>query len=315
MLEVIGLVAPLFTLILLGYISARIVRIPLEGLAWLNFFIIYIALPPLFFKYLSVTPLSEFGNTTFLFCATGATFFIFMLCFSIARLSGRANTRESTIQGLAGAYGNIGYLGPPLAIAAFGPQAGVPVALIFCLDNTMHFIMAPLLMSLGSDKREAWIKVIGRILKNIFTHPFIISTIVGLLAAYYQYQPPGPVNTLLDSLAAAAAPCALFALGVTAAITPLKRIPIDLAYLLPIKLLLHPLAVYLAISWVPDVPDYWVYSAVLLASLPTATNVFVIAQNYQVWEQRASSMIVISTVISVFTVTGFLYLARNGFLL
>ncbi len=314
MIEVIGLVAPLFTLILLGYISARIVRIPLEGLAWLNFFVIYIALPPLFFRYLSITPLSEFANTTFLFCATGATFCVFVLGFSIAKLSGRGNTRESTIQGLAGAYGNIGYLGPPLAIAAFGPEAGVPVALIFCLDNTMHFIMAPLLMSLGDDNREAWIKVIGKILKNIFTHPFILSTIVGLIAAYYQYQPPAPVNKLLHSLADAAAPCALFALGVTAAIRPLKRIPLDLAYLLPIKLLLHPLAVYLAISWVPGVPDYWVYSAVLLASLPTATNVFVIAQNYQAWEQRVSSMIVISTVISVVTVTVFLYLAKNGYL-
>lgn len=315
MLEVIGLVAPLFTLILLGYISAKIVRIPVEGLAWLNFFVIYIALPPLFFRYLSITPLSEFANTTFLFCATGATFAIFVLSFAIAKLSGRANTRESTIQGLAGAYGNIGYLGPPLAIAAFGPEAGVPVALVFCLDNTMHFIMAPLLMSLGDDNRDAWLKVIGRILKNIFTHPFIIATIVGLIAAYYQYQPPAPVNKLLHSLADAAAPCALFALGVTAAMRPLKRIPVDLAYLVPIKLLLHPLAVYLAVSWVPGVPDYWVFSAVLLASLPTATNVFVIAQNYQVWEQRVSSMIVISTVVSVVTVTAFLYLAKNGYLL
>jgi len=45
MIEVIGLVAPLFALILLGYISAKLIRIPLEGLAWLNFFVIYIALP------------------------------------------------------------------------------------------------------------------------------------------------------------------------------------------------------------------------------------------------------------------------------
>jgi len=315
MLDVFGLVAPLFSLILMGYVSAKIVRIPLEGLAWLNFYIIYIALPPLFFKYLSITPLSEFANTTFLFCATAATFCVFCFSFAIGKLSGRANTRESTIQGLAGAYGNIGYLGPPLAIAAFGPEAGVPVALIFCLDNTMHFIIAPLMMSIGSDRRENWIIVIARILKNIFTHPFILATIVGLLAAYYQYQPPGPVNNVLNTLADSAAPCALFALGVAAAMRPLKRIPIDLAYLVPIKLLLHPIAVFFAISWVPGVPDYWVYSAVLLAALPTATNVFVIAQHYQAWEQRVSSMIVISTVISVLTVTVYLYLAKNGYLL
>ena len=314
MLEVAGLVAPLFALILLGYISAKLIRIPLEGLAWLNFFVIYIALPPLFFRLLSKTPVSEFGNITFLLCASAATLFVFITGFAIPKALKRGNTREATIQGLAGAYGNIGYLGPPLAIAAFGPEAGVPVALIFCLDNTMHFTLAPLLMSVGSNNRGAWAGVIWKVLKNIFTHPFILATIVGIAAAIYQYQPPAPIVSLIDSLANAAAPCALFALGVTAALRPLTRIPAELVYLLPMKLLLHPFIVYLAVSWIPGVPDIWVYSVVLLAALPTATNVFVMAQNYQAWEQRVSSMIVISTAISVFTVTLYLYFAKNGFL-
>ncbi len=49
MLAVIDLVLPLFGLIILGYIAGRIARIPFEGLAWMNFFIIYIALPALFY--------------------------------------------------------------------------------------------------------------------------------------------------------------------------------------------------------------------------------------------------------------------------
>ena len=169
-------------------------------------------------------------------------------------------------------------------------------------------------MSVGSNNRGAWAGVIWKVLKNIFTHPFILATIVGIAAAIYQYQPPAPIVSLIDSLANAAAPCALFALGVTAALRPLTRIPAELVYLLPMKLLLHPFIVYLAVSWIPGVPDIWVYSVVLLAALPTATNVFVMAQNYQAWEQRVSSMIVISTAISVFTVTLYLYFAKNGFL-
>ena len=120
--------------------------------------------------------------------------------------------------------------------------------------------------------------------------------------------------SLIDSLASAAAPCALFALGVSAALRPLTRVPVELLYLLPLKLLIHPLLVYLAVSWIPGIPDIWVYSVVLLAALPTATNVFIIAQQYQAWEQRASSMIVISTLLSIFTVTTLLYLAKNGYL-
>jgi len=206
-------------------------------------------------------------------------------------------------------------MGPPLAIAAFGPEAGVPVALIFCFENTLHFTLAPLGMTLGDSKRHQWLSELAKILKNIFTHPFIIATIAGLSAAYFDLAVAEPVDRFLDSLASAAAPCALFALGVSAALRPLKRVPADLVYLVPIKLLVHPMLVFFAVSWIPGVSDIWVYSAVLLAALPTATNVFVIAQHYGVWEQRASSAVVLSTVLSVFTVTLYIYLAKNGILI
>ncbi|MNT52547.1 hypothetical protein D3C72_1895790 [compost metagenome] len=56
----------------------------------------------------------------------------------------------------------------------------------------------------------------------------------------------------------------------------------------------------------------WIFTAVLLASLPTATNVFVIGQQYGVWQERASATILITTLLSVATVTGLLYLIRSG---
>jgi hypothetical protein len=55
-----------------------------------------------------------------------------------------------------------------------------------------------------------------------------------------------------------------------------------------------------------------VEAAVMLAALPSATNVFVIAQQYHVWQERASSAVVLSTLASVFTLTGYLYLAKSG---
>ena len=78
---------------------------------------------------------------------------------------------------------------------------------------------------------------------------------------------------------------------------------------------MHPVLVYLLMIWlVPDVESLWLYSAVLLATLPTATNVFVIAQQYDVWQERASSAVVISTVFAMLSVTGFLYLVQSGWL-
>lgn len=314
MSQVASLVMPLFGLIFLGYLAGRVKRIPIEGLAWMNFFIVYIALPALFFKLLATTPVSEFTNGTFLFNTTLGTFLIFALCFCIARLLRKANMREATVQGFAGAYGNIGYMGPPLAIAAFGPQAGVPVALVFCLDNAMHFTLAPTLMAMGSENRSSVFNLIRGISYKIFSHPFILATIAGIAAAFFEYTPPAPVNSLLNTLSNAAAPCALFAMGVTAALRPLKRIPAEIGYLVPIKLLVHPALMYLLLMQIPGLDPVWLHSAVLLAALPSATNVFVIAQQYGIWEERASSAVVISTALSIVTLTTYLYLVTKGYL-
>lgn len=313
MLDVVTLVLPLFSIIILGYISGRVSSLNKDALGWLNFFIVYIALPPLFYKYLSATPVEEFKNYRFFFSAVGVTFVVFLACFLIALLVRRTGTATATMQGLAAAYGNIGYLGPPLAIAAFGPEAAVPVALIFTLENTMHFTLAPLLMAFadGSNKQSPW-RLIGGIVHRIFTHPFIIATVIGISAAVYKVELPNAANQLIDSLSGAAAPCALFAMGVTAALRPLKRIPVAANYIVPIKLLIHPALMYLIISTIPGIEPIWVFSAVLLASLPTATNVFVLAQQYKVWEEQASSMVVITTALSMLTVTGLLYWTGVG---
>ena len=312
MLQVFGLVVPLFGLVVLGYISGRLKRIPVEGLAWLNFFIVYVALPALFFRLLSRTPVEEFGNTAFLAATTAVTFAVFWACVIVGRMRPGGNIREAAVQGFAGSYGNIGYMGPPLALAAFGPEAGVPVALVFCIDNSMHFAHAPLLMALGDGAKTRPLPLIGGILRKILTHPFILATIAGIAAAFFGWQPPGPIDDLLLRLSTATAPCALFAMGVTAALRPLKRIPVELTWLIPVKLVVHPLAMYLVVSRIPGLPEVWLHTAVLLAALPTATNVFVIAQSYDVWKERASSAVVLSTLLSIGTVTGFLYLVQEG---
>ena len=81
-----------------------------------------------------------------------------------------------------------------------------------------------------------------------------------------------------------------------------------------LKLVVHPLLCYVVLSWIGNFSPTWTFSAVLLAALPTATNVFVIAQQYAVWVQRASASVLITTCLSVVTVTGLLYMIRSGVL-
>lgn len=314
MSEIAALVLPLFGLIFLGYMIARITKQPEAAMGWLNTFIIYAALPALFFKLLAKTPVEQLASWDFIFANLSATFIIFILVFLVAVAIGRSSIAIGTIQGLAAAYGNIGYMGPALAILTFGEVAAVPVALIFCFENVMHFTLTPTLMSFSGEEKRSVFSLIKDILKRVFFHPFIIATIIGVGAAILQVEPPKAVSGLINYLAQAAAPCALFAMGVSLALRPLKRIPLELGYIVPANLILHPMLMYFVLSWAGDFDPVWMYTAVLLAALPTATNVFVLAQQYGVWIERASATILVTTVGSIVTVSGLLFLITAGYL-
>ncbi len=314
MFDVFGLILPLFGLILIGFIGARVTRQPMEALGWLNTFIIYFALPALFFKLLSKTPVEQLASWDFLAANIGVTFGIFTFTFLLGFLMSRGQIAVATIQGLAGAYGNIGYMGPALAILALGEQAAIPVAIIFCFENIMHFAMAPAMMAISGQKKQTTFQLIVEVVRKISFHPFIIATAVGVVAAFMKFVPPVPIERLIDYLAQAAAPCALFAMGVTIGLRPLNRIPSALAYIVPIKLIVHPVMMYLVLSYAGDFDPIWMYSAVLLASLPTATNVFVIAQQYDVWVERASASVMLTTVVSVATVSILLFGITTGYI-
>ncbi|UGY08631.1 AEC family transporter [Phyllobacterium pellucidum] len=311
MLDVFNLVLPFFGLIFLGFFVAKVKHQPLEALGWMNTFIVYVALPALFFQILSKTPVAELTQWGFIIGCTASTFLIFMAMYVVAFVRTR-RIDESTIQGLAAAYGNIGYMGPALAILAFGAPAAVPVALIFCFDNTLHFVMAPLMMALsGNDKRSPRDLAVG-VLKKIFGHPFIIATIFGVGAAITGLEPPVAVDRMIDFLARAAAPCALFAMGATLALRPLRRVPKELYLIVPLKLVVQPVLIYCVLRLAGDFPPVWVYTAMLMAALPTATNVFVIAQQYGVWVERASSSVLATTLFSIVTLTLWLYAMTHG---
>jgi predicted permease len=305
---------PFFGLILIGYIAAKVTKQPAEALGWLNTFIIYAALPALFFKLVSRTPFEDLTRIDFIATDLAATYSIFIALFAIGRWVRGNSLADCTIQSFAGAYGNIGYMGPGLALLALGEDAAVPVALIVCLENALHFIVAPALMAAAGDDRRSRGQLVVDIARKVALHPFILSTALGFLAAAFHIDQPLAFQRFVDYLAQAAAPCALFAMGVTLALRPLKRIPAEIGYIVPAKLIIHPVVVYLALTAVGGFEPVWVYAAVLLAALPTATNVFVIGQQYGVWQERASATILITTLLSVATVSLFLIAIKSGFL-
>jgi malonate transporter len=312
--SVLDLALPFFGLIVLGFICGQLKAIPEEGLAWMNFFIVYAALPALFFTLISKTPIAELSRWSFIAATLGCTIAMYALATIVGRLVSGESAREGAIQALVGAYSNVGYMGPGLTLAALGPQSIVPTALIFVFDNMFFFAVTPFVMTLASASRASLGDTAWLVVRRIATHPFNIATAIAVAAAWAQWQPPAPVGKILTYLSGAAAPCALFTMGVTVALRPMKRVAVELPALLLVKLVVHPLAVWLLLTAIGGFGRVWTFTAVLMAALPPALNVFVMASQYGVYIERASSAILVGTIVSVATVTALLYAISTGML-
>lgn len=314
MAATLALLIPFFGLILIGYIAARVSRQSVDALGWMNIFIIYAALPALFFKLVSRTPFEDLTRLDFILTQLFSVYTVYFVLLMVGVWWRKASLGESVIQAFGGAYGNIGYMGPGLALLVLGEEAATPVALIVCLENALHFIVAPALMALAVGDERPPLRLAADVLKRVVFHPFILSTAAGFVVAALHVKLPQPVSQFVEYLAQAAAPCALFAMGVSLALRPLKKVPMEIGYISVAKLLLLPVLMYLLLRLVGGFEQSWIHAAVLLAALPTATNVFVISQHYGVWQERASATVLITTILSVFTLPVVLYLISAGFL-
>lgn len=313
MSDLIGLAFPFFGLIFLGYGCGRFARLPEAGLAWLSFFIIYLALPALFYRIVAQTPFSELANPGFIFAVVVSTSCTALLALTLAVWLRRGNLGEAAIATTVGAYANVGYMGPGLALAALGQEAATPAALIFASDSLFFFTLVPLLMAVRSGRSSIGATLL-LVVRRVLTHPFNIATLLGVLAAWLEFRAPGAIERMLDFLKNAAAPCALFALGVTVALRPLGKAPPELAPLLALKLVIHPVIALVSLTTLASVSRSWVETGVLMACLPPALNCFVLARQYGVYVEQASAAVLLGTVASVVTVTGVLYLLQQHLL-
>ena len=299
MIDVLNLALPYFGLIFIGFACGKAKALPESGLAWMNFFLLYVSLPALLFWITSKTPFSELNNPPFLIATTLGTMIAFILAMAAGRFIGALSLREATIAGLAGAYGNIGYMGPGLALAVLGARAAAPTALIFCCDSIFLFSIVPLLIELTDREHPSLLHAFGVVLRQIALNPLIMSACAGALAAALHLRLPVAVDNTLLFLQNAAAPTALFVLGVTVALRPFQRVPWEVPGVIAIKLFIHPLvAIGLMLLFGPFAQP-WAATAVLMASLPPALNVFVIARQIETWIGPASVTVLIGMLTSV----------------
>ncbi|HJQ59848.1 MAG TPA: AEC family transporter [Vineibacter sp.] len=303
---------PIFALVATGWIAGRAKVLGPHGTAALNGFVGWFALPAMLFSALAKVRLGEVFNAPFVAVFGGSMLLTFVAGMIAARLMTRARLARMSLFGLSAAFGNVGYMGSPLCVTAFGPQGALPGTLAAILGAAGMLTFGLILVEVDVQAGGGAVAARRRIVAAVARSPIVQAVALGGMVSGLGVEMPDPLLRFLDMLAAAAAPCALFAIGLFLTDKGLAGARLEVAVASLGKVLLQPLIALALLPWFLDLDTMWGKAAILCAALPTAANAFVVAKEYETFVEGASGTILVSTVASVATISALLVVLRVG---
>lgn len=297
---------PFFALVLCGYLAARQRMLPLEAIPGLNGFVLFFALPCMLYRFGATTPIDQLLDVsvalTWLVCG------LIMVGFTVATsLNARIGWNDAAFGALVAAFPNSGFMGVPLLVALLGAAAAGPIILTMVIDMIIISSLCIALSRLDGADQHGAAKAFKSALKGVLTNPMPWSILLGALVSVLGLELPGPVGKVIGMLADAASPVALFTIGAVlarsqllaiAGHTPAPRLDDYLPVAL-LKLFLHPLLVLLVgtglIRLGLPLGHFALVVIVLVAALPSASNVSLLAERFGADNGRVARIILVST--------------------
>ena len=303
--DILSLTIPFFGIILLGAFSRSSGFFDEQAGRILARFAFFVVLPAFMFVSITSAPVSEVANPHFILRYEAVTIIIFALGIVFATRILGLSGRSSGIFALNATYPNYGYIGVPLAILAFGQGAVVPMSLILVCDSIMLLLLTAIFTrDRGSaDLSSALIQMLQSMSRN----PLLLSVLAGFIFSASGLTLPDMPIFFLNMLAGAAAPTALFALGITLIGQPIRSARAELGTITVLKLVIHPLLMGVVMLTMTGLDVLWIQTAILFACLPVAANVFALSEFYQAYSGRTATSIMLTTLIASLTVPATLY--------
>jgi malonate transporter len=302
MSALLNIVLPIFAIVVAGFVCGRYNLLGPESSEALNRFVYWVALPALLFKAMASVNLAVVFNWAFIGGFTSALFVLWIFASTVGRLLFRLNPAESALHGLNGVYANTGYMGIPLALAAYGDDAGLP-AILATVISVMSVALAIVPIEISRSRTTNLFQLLTQVVRALICNPMIVAPVVGLIWASTNFALAAPVETFVNILGAAAGPCALFAIGLYLVGKPVVEGTTEIATITLIKLVLHPALTAIAVLFIFPTEPLWAAVAVLCAALPIGSGPFVLAQAQNIYVRRTSTAMLATTALSIATVS------------
>lgn len=304
MLEILSVTAPIFILIGLGYVCVMTRLISQDATRGMGVFVITIALPALIVRGMANKPLADSMDVDFLGGYALASLLLFVLGMLAYRWLRRANLAESSMAGLGMSSANSGFIGVSICAMVLGTEpASRAVAMTILVESMLMIPLAMAIADSASGQEDAGpLKRLALTAKRLMRSPLLIAICLGLFLAAFRIPLPGVALRVIDMLAMAAAPVALFAVGGNLHGLRPRGMLGDAAAISLAKLILHPALTALAFVLFPGMTPEMRQAGVLFAAAPMLSIYPILGMRYGI-EARASATLLLGTVLSFITIS------------
>jgi malonate transporter and related proteins len=312
LLAVLAIVTPVFALMGLGYLAARLKYLPEGAGPALSQFAFKVAIPAMLFRaLLSAAPMqaSPWAMLSAYFLAVAVVWLIAALLVAFVL---RKPAEDHAPLAMAATFGNTVMLGIPIAVMAFGTEATPLLALLIAVETPLLWVAGTLHIEFARRGRAMSFDALGGVAKDLATNPIILSLVLGLAGRAVGLELPAVPDRILVLLGQAGVPAALFALGLVLASFRLGGEGTTLGLVAGLKLFAQPATAYVLAAHVFALPPLVVAVVVMHAAMPVGANPFLFAQRYERSTSPISAAIVASTLAAVVTVSALLVALGAG---
>jgi len=320
-LSVLAITFPFFALVLAGYLAARRRMLPFEAIAGLNTFVLFFSLPAMLYRFGASTPIAQLLDpsaiATWLLCA------LLMVAGTVkSSMNERIRWNDASFGALVAAFPNTGFMGVPLLVALLGAAAAGPAILTIMIDLVVTSSLCIALSRLDGADQHGAAEAAKKALKGAALNPMPWAIVLGGLSSAAGWKPVAPLMNTIGLLADAASPVALFTIGAVLARSQFvaaaeEHGPMPARDFVPVsllKLLVHPLLVWavgsgLRAAGVP-LDAFTLHVMVLVAALPSASNVSLLAERFGADTGRIARIILLTTAAAFLTFSAFVALLR-----
>jgi predicted permease len=242
---------------------------------------------------------------------------VFTIAFTV---SPRITLKDAAFGALVAAFPNTGFMGVPLLTTLLGAAAVGPVICALLIDlfvtTSLCIALAQMHEAKGAGPRAA----MRSALRGVLSNPLPWAIALGAACSVLGFKLSGPLATIVNMLADAASPVALFTIGAVlwrAGQHAHTRTPPSL-YLpvAAIKLFAHPLLVFALAAGAralgAPIGAFEIMVLTLAAALPSASNVSLLAERYGADNGLIARIILSSTALAFVTFSALAWWFQAG---